>query len=159
MFRLLEVCQKKCARGSKRHKPKYREDRARLIKIQISLLLFFRARNIRKIRPLGIFFPHVMRDIIQRFKFGSRFGFENDFISLLFDGDFRAFKAKGLRQAHGLTASVLEELGCNHSYNVYLHLETSSGEIFGALEEKRIHFYMTLFNKLLLKRLCALDFP
>ena len=45
---------------------------------------------------------------------------ENDLFAVLLDQDLRALKAVGLRQAHGLTPSMLEDLGGIHIYNVYL---------------------------------------
>ncbi len=73
-----------------------------------------------ELTSLRKFFCEVARNLGERPKLPRRQGFENDFRAVFLDQNFRAVKPEGLRQAHRLAPSVLEDLGRNHIYTLYL---------------------------------------
>lgn len=64
----------------------------------------------------------VARDLGEGPELWRRQGFENDILAVFFDLHLGAVKAEGLRQAYRLAPSMLENLGRNHIYTVYLWL-------------------------------------
>ncbi len=64
----------------------------------------------------------VARNLGERPKLRRRQGLENDFLAVLLDLNLRTVKAEGLRQAHSLAPSMLEDLRSNHIYTMYLFL-------------------------------------
>jgi len=73
-----------------------------------------------KVASIGKFFGKVACDLDKRVEPGHRHRLEYHRIALFFDHNFSAFKAKGTRQADGLAASMLEYLGGDRGYKLYL---------------------------------------
>lgn len=64
--------------------------------------------------PIG----EVAGDLGERFELRSRHRAKNHFVAMFFDQHLGALKSKGLRQADGLTATMLEDFRGRHSYTV-----------------------------------------
>lgn len=47
-------------------------------------------------------------------------GPQDDLVTMFLDEYLRTRKSEGFGQSHGLTAAMLEDLGCHHSYILYL---------------------------------------
>jgi hypothetical protein len=63
----------------------------------------------------------VASDFGERPELRRRQWLEYDFLAVFFDLNLGALKAEGLRQAYGLAPSMLENLGSNHIYTLYLY--------------------------------------
>ncbi len=81
-------------------------------------MFFGPCRRIWEIGSLGKFLSHVTRNIAERFQVRLELGFENHFVAVFFNDDFRARKPKSFRQSNRLAAAMLKKLGGVHSYNM-----------------------------------------
>jgi hypothetical protein len=75
-------------------------------------------RWLREVLAAGEPIGEVAGDLGKRFELRGGHGAKNHFVAMFFDQHLGALKSKGLREADGLTPTVLEDFCSRHSYTV-----------------------------------------